>query len=255
MGRAPFFCNGWHASQPTTNAWVTCHSERCGPGFPATVLVAGAGERSRGTRVYPFLCQEWESRHSVFQKNTMRSIAVSHPFHKPGSLARELYALKWKKREKDGTPSSVRSYGCATRQFGLQLLGGQSITHRRSHVPRNKRLTNYSTYVDNDLDMGRSLNSSAQTRQLLEAMMRHPRNWQYGYELSKVTGLKSGTLYPLLMRLSDQGFLESCWQEPERVGRPPRHAYRLTSTGLELARSVSEPELPRVRRKLAGATI
>ncbi len=102
--------------------------------------------------------------------------------------------------------------------------------------------------------MGRKPNSSAQTRHLLDAMMRQPRDWQHGYELSKLTGLKSGTLYPLLMRLGDQGLLESCWQEPERVGRPPRHAYRLTSTGLEFARSVSEPEPRRVRRKLARAT-
>lgn len=102
--------------------------------------------------------------------------------------------------------------------------------------------------------MGRKPNSSAQTRQLLEAMLLHPRSWQYGYELSKLTGLASGTLYPLLMRLDDQRLLESCWQEPERAGRPPRHAYRLTATGLELARSVSEPTLSRARRKLAGAT-
>jgi PadR family transcriptional regulator, regulatory protein PadR len=85
-------------------------------------------------------------------------------------------------------------------------------------------------------------------------MLLHPRSWQYGYELSKLTGLTSGTLYPLLMRLDDQRLLESCWLEPERAGRPPRHAYRLTTTGLEFARSVSEPELPSARRKLAGAT-
>jgi DNA-binding PadR family transcriptional regulator len=85
-------------------------------------------------------------------------------------------------------------------------------------------------------------------------MLLHPRSWQYGYELSKLTGLKSGTLYPLLMRLDDQGLLESCWREPERAGRPPRHAYRLTASGLELAGSVSEPEPRRVRRKLADAT-
>jgi DNA-binding PadR family transcriptional regulator len=32
-----------------------------------------------------------------------------------------------------------------------------------------------------------------------------PRAWQYGYELSQITELKSGTLYPILMRLSDRG--------------------------------------------------
>src|SRR4051812_42841097 len=62
------------------------------------------------------------------------------------------------------------------------------------------------------------------TRELLIAMLRQPHAWYYGYELSKQTGLKSGTLYPLLIRLSDQGLLQSKWQEPERPGRPTRHA-------------------------------
>jgi PadR family transcriptional regulator, regulatory protein PadR len=72
--------------------------------------------------------------------------------------------------------------------------------------------------------MARKPNTSAQTRQLLSIMLRQPRTWQYGYEISKQTGLKSGTLYPLFMRLSDQGLLDSQWQNPERPGRPPRHA-------------------------------
>jgi PadR family transcriptional regulator, regulatory protein PadR len=87
--------------------------------------------------------------------------------------------------------------------------------------------------------MARKPNSSPQTRGLLAAMLRKPRAWYYGYELSRDTGLSSGTLYPLLMRLSDQGLLESHWQEPERPGKPPRHVYRLTSEGLAFARSTA----------------
>jgi PadR family transcriptional regulator PadR len=85
--------------------------------------------------------------------------------------------------------------------------------------------------------MARKPNSSPQTRKLLLVMLRRPRAWRYGYELSKETNLSSGTLYPLLIRLSDQGLLESEWQEPERPGKPPRHAYRLTSAGLAFARA------------------
>ena len=66
--------------------------------------------------------------------------------------------------------------------------------------------------------------------------MAEPRTWQHGYELSKGTGLKSGTLYPILLRLSDQGLLDSRWKDAERPGRPPRHVYRLTASGLALAR-------------------
>ena len=77
---------------------------------------------------------------------------------------------------------------------------------------------------------------SPQTLALLAALMDQPRTWQHGYELSKATGLKSGTLYPILVRLSDQGFLDSRWEDAEQPGRPPRHVYRLTASGLALAR-------------------
>ena len=103
--------------------------------------------------------------------------------------------------------------------------------------------------------MPRTPNSSAQTRELLTAMMCQPRTWQYGYELSKQTGLKSGTLYPLLIRLNDQGLLESEWEEPERPGKPARHAYKLTPSGLAFARTIASPNtLSTIRRKIAGAT-
>jgi PadR family transcriptional regulator, regulatory protein PadR len=81
---------------------------------------------------------------------------------------------------------------------------------------------------------------SRQTLALLAALMERARTWQYGYELSKETGLKSGTLYPILMRLSDQGLLDSRWKGAVRPGRPPRHVYRLTATGLALAREQLE---------------
>lgn len=60
--------------------------------------------------------------------------------------------------------------------------------------------------------------------------------WSHGYELAQVAGVKSGTLYPLLIRLEEQGYLEAEWQQPAERGRPPRHAYRLTVSGEQLAR-------------------
>ena len=53
----------------------------------------------------------------------------------------------------------------------------------------------------------------------------------YGYALMKSTGLKSGTLYPILMRLTDRGFLAATWEEPKTIGRPPRQSYQLTPQG------------------------
>lgn len=101
--------------------------------------------------------------------------------------------------------------------------------------------------------MARKPNTSPQTRELLAVMLRKPRAWHYGYELSTDTGLSSGTLYPLLMRLSDQGLLDSHWQEPEYPGKPPRHVYRLTSEGLAFARAQARPGKPAVRHTVVGA--
>jgi PadR family transcriptional regulator PadR len=83
--------------------------------------------------------------------------------------------------------------------------------------------------------MPRKPNSSRQTRILLAAFLDRSHHWRHGYDLSKKTSLKSGTLYPLLMRLCEQGLLEAVWQEPDRSGLPPRHAYRLTAQGMALA--------------------
>lgn len=84
--------------------------------------------------------------------------------------------------------------------------------------------------------MPRTVNSSRQTRLLLSEFSAQPQAWRYGYELAKATGLKSGTLYPTLARLSDQGLLEAEWRAALELGRPARHAYRLTPAGLIFAK-------------------
>ena len=56
----------------------------------------------------------------------------------------------------------------------------------------------------------------------------------------KATGLLSGTLYPLLMRMTDQGLVEAEWLQPAQPGRPSRHAYRLTTKGVAFARKAIE---------------
>ena len=59
--------------------------------------------------------------------------------------------------------------------------------------------------------------------------------WRYGYDLCQELGLKAGSMYPILMRLADRGMLETTWATETESGRPPRHLYRLTGTGLALA--------------------
>jgi DNA-binding PadR family transcriptional regulator len=81
---------------------------------------------------------------------------------------------------------------------------------------------------------------SAQSRAILDVLLRQPLDWRYGYDLAKLVGLSSGTLYPILIRLHDRGLLDAKWMEPERAGRPARHAYRLSSEGLAYARRLAE---------------
>lgn len=78
------------------------------------------------------------------------------------------------------------------------------------------------------------------------ALLERPQDWRYGYELMERTGIAAGTLYPMLIRLCDQGKLEARWIASPHEGRPPRHAYRLTSSGLALARAVGTDEVPSI---------
>ena len=83
--------------------------------------------------------------------------------------------------------------------------------------------------------MPRQPDSSPQTLRVLQIFLASPRGWRYGYDISRDTGVKSGTLYPILMRLEENRLLESSW-ETNQAGRPPRHVYRLTPTGVQSAR-------------------
>jgi PadR family transcriptional regulator, regulatory protein PadR len=82
---------------------------------------------------------------------------------------------------------------------------------------------------------------SPQTLRVLERFVDQPTAWRYGYELSRETGLKSGTLYPILMRLAKFSLLETKWVTTED-GVPPRHTYRLTPNGVELVSSTFAAE-------------
>ncbi len=96
------------------------------------------------------------------------------------------------------------------------------------------------------------LRMSPQTIQVLDAFLEAPEDWKYGYDISRNTGLKSGTLYPILMRLAERELLESSWETSE-VGKPPRHMYRLTPDGLVFARErLRSSQRPRMRQVALG---
>jgi PadR family transcriptional regulator PadR len=85
--------------------------------------------------------------------------------------------------------------------------------------------------------MGVRLRISQQTLNLLEALLVRPSGWHHGYALSQATGIASGTLYPILMRLEKSGWLETAWEQlATSAGRPPRHLYRLRAQARAWAR-------------------
>ena len=76
---------------------------------------------------------------------------------------------------------------------------------------------------------------SAQTLAVLAELAATPSRWRHGYGIARDTGLQSGTLYPVLIRLASRGLVEASWEDEQPSGRPRRHLYRLTPDGLATA--------------------
>ena len=83
------------------------------------------------------------------------------------------------------------------------------------------------------------------TMKVLARLLDDPTGEWYGFDLIEQTGIKSGTLYPILIRLEKAGWLQSHLEDvdPHDVGRPPRRLYSLTGEGARLARVELESHL------------
>lgn len=83
-----------------------------------------------------------------------------------------------------------------------------------------------------------------QTRLVLAEFLKDPDAELYGRQISHTTGLHPGTVYTILDRLKEAGWLTSRREpyhgHPDYTardhGRPPRHFYCFTSEGWALAR-------------------
>ena len=108
--------------------------------------------------------------------------------------------------------------------------------------------------------MGHRSEFSAQTVAVLAELAATPSQWRHGYGIARDTGLKSGTLYPVLIRLANRGLVEACWEDEQPAGRPRRHLYRLTPDGLAvaaeaLARARPAGQVQAVRRVRGGGRV
>jgi PadR family transcriptional regulator len=98
---------------------------------------------------------------------------------------------------------------------------------------------------------------TAPLERVLRVMMTDPAEPHYGYDLMKAAKLPSGTLYPMLARLQQEGLVDAEWeaQRQDAGGRPPRKYYRLTGEGLRIARlELAQVSHAATRRPGLGAT-
>jgi PadR family transcriptional regulator, regulatory protein PadR len=81
--------------------------------------------------------------------------------------------------------------------------------------------------------MANPLRVTAAVSKVLAALLEDPEADRYGLELMRASGHPSGTLYPILLRLQNAGWVEARWEEidPVAAGRPARRYYRLTPDG------------------------
>jgi DNA-binding PadR family transcriptional regulator len=83
----------------------------------------------------------------------------------------------------------------------------------------------------------------------------------HGFDVMDATGLPSGTVYPILRRLDQEGYVRSRWEKDgvaRREQRPPRRYYELTGGGGTYAREAMarykaehEPRPARLRPRTA----
>jgi DNA-binding PadR family transcriptional regulator len=87
--------------------------------------------------------------------------------------------------------------------------------------------------------MGQEIRVTTAVAKVLAALLADPEADRYGLDLMHESGLPSGTLYPIMVRLQRVGWIEAYWEDldPAEAGRPARRYYRLTPIGVTHART------------------
>ena len=80
---------------------------------------------------------------------------------------------------------------------------------------------------------------TSQTLKVLGVLMSPTKDGVSGAQIGRETELASGTLYPILLRLEQAGWLKSQWEDgdPSELGRPRRRLYRITGVGFRKAKA------------------
>lgn len=89
-----------------------------------------------------------------------------------------------------------------------------------------------------------------QTARIVAGFLVAPDHPRYGQQAVVATGLPRGTVYPILRRLEQCGWLAAEDEDSaaaRRLRRPPRVYYRLTDTGRQLGRAALAELAPHLR--------
>ena len=85
----------------------------------------------------------------------------------------------------------------------------------------------------------------ADSRRAGRPVLAAPTQWRHGYGIARNTGLKSGTLYPVLIRLADRGLVEARWEDDQpSSGREKAPVPAEISDRVEAAAAALVPALP-----------
>jgi PadR family transcriptional regulator, regulatory protein PadR len=73
---------------------------------------------------------------------------------------------------------------------------------------------------------------------ILKVFLESPEEPHYGMEIMRVTGLSSGSVYPVLARLRKKRWLTAGTEDidPHTEGRPARRFYKITADAVPVAR-------------------
>lgn len=94
---------------------------------------------------------------------------------------------------------------------------------------------------------------STATRLVFQAFLDAPGEETYGFELAELTGLASGTIYPILRRLEDDGFIVTRWETVKTDSqRRRRRYYRLTGQGYRAANAATASQRQALRLLAPG---
>ena len=88
---------------------------------------------------------------------------------------------------------------------------------------------------------------------VLKVFANAPLEDHYGLEICRAAGLPGGTIYPILARFEQAGWLKSTWEQidPVAAGRRPRRLYHLTPAGAEQAKQA----LAEAQRRLSTSPV